>query len=170
MKGSTIAGVLAGVLVLGGAILLNFGESIPVSELRPARVPCEKVVAEDCPAGVIETKDYCLCLTNKETIADEKTEGEFRCVVCERTDPEAGKHLVTRYELKALPLQPDCIIVANDLLLPGISMHNVSTGIEKKLEVTCAPCKITPDSWNYCPECAYRGDCATLCPEVSDGL
>jgi hypothetical protein len=169
------AAILAGLMVLGGAIAaLNLGETIPLDELRAARVPCDKILEGDCPAGIAKGNDFCLCLTNKETLPDEETTlpaaRKIRLVVCEIDDPEAGKHLVTRYESSATLINKDCCLVADDVLLPGISMHNVSTGIESKLEAACAPCKITPDSWGPCPECAYRGDCDKLCPEVEDGL
>lgn len=159
------AAVLAGLLVLGGTIVaLNLGEAVPVSDLRAARVPCDKIQEGDCPAGVMVQKDFCVCLTNKETLSDEKTEGDYRCDVCEVTDPEAGKHLVVRYPKSAEPLGKDCVTMADGLLLPGLSFHNLPTGIEKKLETACAPCKIGPDSWGPCPECAFRGNCAQLCP------
>jgi hypothetical protein len=160
--------VLAGVVILGGMVVsLNLGESVPVSDLRAARLsecPPEEEAQEKCPAGLKDVGEFCLCYTNRETLPNEKTEGDYRCDVCEVTDPEAGKHLVVRYPKSAEPLGKDCITVANDLLLPGLSFHNLPTGIEAKLEVACAPCKIGPDSWGPCPECAFRGNCAQLCP------
>ena len=158
----------------GGAVLLNLGEAVPVSEIRPARIPCEKIQKGDCPAGVIERNDFCLCLTHKKTgeLTDEKTVGDYRCDVCEVTDPEAGKHLVVRYPKSAKPLEPGCETMADGLLLPGISMHNIPTGIEAQLEAKCAPCKIGSDSWGQCPECAHssRNDCGKFCKEESDAL
>lgn len=160
--------VLAGLVVIaGGTVLLNLGESIPVSELRAARVPCDKATLENCPAGIMEQKDFCVCLTNKEAVADEEKIGDYRCDICEVTDPEAGQHLVVRYPKSAEPLGPGCETVADGLLLPGISFHNIPTGIEGELEVSCYPCKIGPDSFGPCPECAHssRNDCAKLCKE-----
>jgi hypothetical protein len=164
--------VLAGVVILGGMITaLNFGESVPVSELRAARLsecPPEEEVREKCPAGIKDAGDYCLCLTNKETVPNEETDlpaaRKVRLVVCQLDTPEAGKHLVSRYELSSTVINKDCRLVADDVLLPGISMHNVKTGIEEKLEVSCAPCKIGPDSWGPCPECVWDNSCAAKCP------
>ena len=173
-----LAGIaMVGVLV-GGAVVLNLEEGTvdQLAKPRAARVPCEKVVDGNCPGGIVETKDYCLCLTvvKEGELADEETvisaAKRTRLVVCEADDPEAGKHLVSRYEPSALPLGKNCRLMADDLVLPGISMNSVPTGIEKKLEVVCAPCKVGPGSWNHCPECAFRGDCDKLCKEVDDGL
>ena len=159
-------------VLIGGAVVLNLGEAVPVSELRPARIPCDKITEGDCPAGVVQRENFCICLTHKKhgELADEKTVGDYRCDVCEVTDPEAGKHLVVRYPKSAEPLGKDCITVADGLLLPGISMHNVPTGIESQLEAACAPCRIGPDGWGPCPQCAYRRDCDKLCKEVDDAL
>ena len=181
MKGSTLAGVLAGVLVLGGTILLNLGE-IPVSELRPARMPCDKIVKEDCPAGVIQSKDFCLCLTNKEILPDEESTVPVgkaqRMDVCEVVDKESGqKNLAVRYPPLLSPIPVGCKQVCPrpedeqvGILLPAISMHNLESGIEDCLRLVCTPCQITADSHGHCPECFYRGDCAALCPEVEDGM
>ena len=165
MKGSTIAGVLVLGGMIAGAVLLSNGELVNVKP-RAARIPCEKATKENCPAGIFEQKDYCLCLTVAKTgeLADEKTVGDYRCDICEVTDPEAGKHLAVRYPKSVEPLGKNCITVANDLLLPGISMRNIPTGIEAQLEAACAPCKVGSGSWGPCPSCAYRGDCDKLCP------
>ena len=173
MKKALFGLAFIGALV-GGAVVLNMGE-IPPSELRPARMPCDKIVKEDCPAGVIQSKDFCLCLTNKETLPDEESTvpvgKRVRMEVCQVEDElSKQKHLATRYVPSALPLDGNCTLILDDIRFPAISFHNVPTGIEARLEVVCAPCKITPDSWGHCPECFYRGDCATLCPEVEDGL
>jgi hypothetical protein len=170
--------VLAGVAILGGMVAtLNFGESVPVSDLRAARLsecPPEEEAQEKCPAGIKDFGNFCLCLTNKETVTNEETDlsaaRKVRLVVCQVNTPEAGEHLVTRYELSSKPLDQDCVSVADDVLLPGVSMHNVPSGIETDLEVACAPCKIGPDSWGPCPECAFRGDCDKLCKEEDDAL
>ena len=160
--------ILAGVVILGGAVVLNLGERVLIETVRPARLsecPPEEDALDKCPAGIKDFGDFCLCLTNKETVSNEEADlpaaRKMRLVVCEIDTAEAGKHLVTRYELSAGTLDKDCIIVADDVLLPGVSMHKIKTGIEEKLEAACTPCTIGPDSWGPCPECAYRGDCAT---------
>ena len=175
MKGSTLAGVLVIGGMIGGAVLLSNGE-IEAVKPRAARIPCEKATKENCPGGIFEQKDYCLCLTVAKTgeLADEETSisaaKRTRLVVCKVNDPEVGEHLVSRYEASSLPLGKDCRLMADDLVLPGISMNHIPTGIEEKLETVCAPCKIGPGSWGPCPECAYRGDCDKLCETETEGL
>jgi len=177
MKKALFGLAFIGALV-GGAVVLNMGEVTDKKKLdRAARVPCDKIVKEDCPGGVVVGNGFCLCLTNiKEgDLPDEESTvpvgKRVRMEVCEVVDAETKqKHLATRYVPSILPLHGDCKLILDNIKFPAVSFHNVPTGIEARLEEVCAPCKITPDSWNYCPECKYRGDCAALCPEVEDGL
>jgi hypothetical protein len=174
MKGSTIAGVLVLGGMIAGAVLLSNGELVNVKP-RAARIPCEKATKENCPAGIFEQKDFCLCLTvaKEGELADEETivpvAKRVRMEVCELVDGQSGqKYLATRYPLSATPLDKACKLVLDDIKFPAVSFHNVPTGIETRLEEVCAPCRIGPDSWNHCPECFHRGDCDKVCPEPEE--
>ena len=184
MKKALFGLAFIGALV-GGAVVLNMGEVTDKKKLdRAARVPCDKIVKEDCPGGVFTEDKYCLCLTNKKEgdLPDEVTTVPVgkaqRMDVCQVVDKESGqKHLAVRYPPLLSPIPVGCKQVCPrpedeqvGILLPAISMHNLESGIEPCLRIVCAPCVITPDSHGPCPECFYRGDCATLCPEVEDGL
>ena len=179
MKKALFGLAFIGALV-GGAVVLNMGE-IPVSELRAARLsecPSEEDQAVDCPGGVKAQKNFCLCLTNLGAVPNEQksvpANMRRRLVVCSVVDGESGQpSLQTRYEPMAAPLEQGCVLAVANILLPGISMHNVPSGIETALAARCKPCVITPDSWGHCPACLhpdYGKTCAEACPEVEDGM
>jgi hypothetical protein len=158
--------VLAGVAILGGMVAtLNFGESVPVSDLRAARLsecPPEEEAQEKCPAGVVQTEKYCLCLTNVKEgdIANEESvipaAKRVRMEVCELVDEQSQqKHLAVRYAPDdGASIKPNCILVLDNIKLPRLSFHNVNTGIESRLEALCK-FPIGPDSWKECPVCLH---------------
>lgn len=170
----TMKKILAGIAaaaILAVPIVLSMGTSVPLDELRLARLsecPPEETAQEDCPAGMFDKGAFCICMTNKESVDNEVTSPPIpnRMVVCETV--EAGTtSLQVRTESVVGPVGNGCVLVASGILLPGVSFHNIETGVESQLRARCTPCIITADSWGPCPYClhpSYGKTCAEACP------
>jgi hypothetical protein len=180
---NVIAAAVGVAVLAGGAILLNMGE-LSSADLRPIRLPCDKVTDELCPAGVNKLGDYCLCYTlekpgdvAEEVTADKIPANERVRVVlcCDQVDPETKQksHVVTRVKGLA-PVPAGCQVLKpkedREHIVIDASSNNVWLEIDDVAKFNCClacpdDCWIRPGSHGQCPTCLCDGTCGDYCPE-----
>jgi len=143
----------------------------------------------DCQSA-IQLDGKCLCLTTQkagevenevtaDSVAAKPAAQKTRLAVCKRDiiDPKTGKptgkqHVISEWQSMDKALPPECIEVCAAVVLPGVSMTAIESGIEDCLRDKCKPCVISAGNWGRCPYCILE-DCAKACPvpvEKPDGL
>lgn len=179
MKGSTVAGVLVMAGLVGGALLLNEREAVPVDEQRAVRIDCQKADKAKCPGGIIKQEDHCICNTTAKPgeLADEVTADKIpadkrmrKVLCCGHVDPETGvKSDVVRDEKDLGPIAPGCRAVEQPMTLSA-SMRNVWTPSDKAAAIACCgdcpgACWVKPGEWGACPRCLCDDSCGKYCKE-----
>jgi len=183
MKKLLAATALIGALV-GGAVLLNGGEgelltAIPVKDVKVKILTgdCPSEKSKDCPAGMMQRKDVCICYTDKKTVDNEvkpdliAAKDRIRLVLCcNQIDPETKEkhHVVTRSKGTG-PIPIGCQVLKSNLVA-DLSTHNVWTEIDDAAKAACCKdcpgnCWIKPGEHGQCPYCLCDGSCGKYCPE-----
>lgn len=189
-----LSSIIAGAAILAagaGVVVLEMGkgDATATAEVRAIRIdgecPKPSKEAPKCDS-TSQQKGYCLCITKQaagsvdgevssSNIAARPAKDVQRLVVCpsvEVADPKGNKSqsgIRTRWQTKDVRLEDGCLVAADDVVLPNISMNGLETGTEEQLRRFCAPCPISAGSWGRCPRCALEeGGCQKACPPPAD--
>jgi hypothetical protein len=180
MKLSTLAMLGGAVLATGGLIVIGLEKGGDVAttadSVRAVRLDgeCPKP-SKDAPAcqSMKQEKGYCVCLTTQKvgvvdgevssaSIAARPAKDVQRLVVCPGVDRNPPS---VKWQTKDKPLDHGCLVAADDVVIPNLSMTGLETDVEAKLRAFCAPCPVSAGHWGLCPSAAFLdGGFAKACP------